>query len=61
LEADGVDNLQNLAVERRRKGNKMGIKKNRENRFGSSMLIFAKEQEDGVDKRFIKSRDRKER
>jgi hypothetical protein len=39
----------------------MGIKKNRENRFGSSVLIFAKEQEDGVDKRFIKSRDRKER
>jgi hypothetical protein len=53
--------LQNLAVERRRKGNKMGIKKNRENRFGSSVLIFAKEQEDSVHERFVTSRDRKER
>jgi hypothetical protein len=61
LEADGVDDLQNLAVERRRKGNKMGIKKNRENRFGSSVLIFAKEQEDSVHEIFVKSRDRKER
>jgi hypothetical protein len=33
----------------------------RENGFGSSVLTFAKEQEDGVDERFVKSRDRKER
>jgi hypothetical protein len=39
----------------------MGIKKNRENRFGSSVLIFAKEQEDSVHEIFVKSRDRKER
>jgi hypothetical protein len=52
--------LQNLVVARRRQGNKMGIKKERKNGFGSSALTFAKEQEDGVDERFIKSRDRKE-
>jgi hypothetical protein len=53
--------LQNLAVERRRQGNKMGIKKKRENGFRSSMLTFTREQEDGIDERFVKSRDRKER
>jgi hypothetical protein len=37
------------------------VSRKRENRFGSSVLTFAKEQEDGVDERFVKSRDRKER
>jgi hypothetical protein len=37
------------------------VSRKRENRFGSSVLTFAKEQEDGVYKRFMKSRDRKER
>jgi hypothetical protein len=32
---------QNLVVERRQQGNKMGIKKKRENRFGSAALAFA--------------------
>jgi hypothetical protein len=38
----------------------MGNKKER-NGFGSSVLTFAKEQEDSVHERFVKSRDRKER
>jgi hypothetical protein len=42
---------QNLVIERREQGNKMGIKKKKENRFGSSMLTFAMEQEDGVDEK----------
>jgi hypothetical protein len=37
------------------------VSRKRENRFGSSVLTFAKEQEDGVEERFAKSRDRKER
>jgi hypothetical protein len=37
------------------------VSRKRENGFGSSVLTFAKEQEDGVDERFVKSRDRKER
>jgi hypothetical protein len=41
----------NLVVERRQQGNKMGIKKKRENGFESSVLTFAMEQEDGVDKK----------
>jgi hypothetical protein len=40
---------QNLVVERRQQGNKMGIKKKRENGFGSSALAFASDREDGVD------------
>jgi hypothetical protein len=37
------------------------VSRKRENGFGSSVLTFAKEQEDAVDERFVKSRDRKER
>jgi hypothetical protein len=37
------------------------VSRKRENRFGSSVLTFAKEQEDSIDERFVKSRDRKER
>jgi hypothetical protein len=33
----------------------------RAKRFGSSVLTFAKEQEDGAEERFVKSRGRKER
>jgi hypothetical protein len=40
---------QNLMVERRQQGNKMGIKKKRENAFESSALAFASNQEDSVD------------
>jgi hypothetical protein len=54
--------LQNLVVERRQQGIKMGIKKKRANRFGFFFaLTFAMKQEDSVDERFVKSRDRKER
>jgi hypothetical protein len=41
----------NLVVERRQQGNKMGIKKKRENGFGSSVLAFASDREDGVDEK----------
>jgi hypothetical protein len=37
------------------------VSRKRENGFGSSVLTFAKDQEDSVDKRFVKSRGRKER
>jgi hypothetical protein len=37
------------------------VSRKRENGFRSSVLTFAKEQEDGVEERFIESRDRKER
>jgi hypothetical protein len=40
---------------------KRWVSRKRENGFGSSVLTFAKEQEDGVDERFVKFRDRKER
>jgi hypothetical protein len=40
---------QNQVVERRQQGNKMGIKKKRENGFGSSALAFDSDREDGVD------------
>jgi hypothetical protein len=42
---------QNLVVERRQQGNKMGIKKKRENGFGSSVLTFAMEQEGSIDEK----------
>jgi hypothetical protein len=35
------------------------VSRKRENGFGSSVLTFAKEQEDGVEERFVKSRGRK--
>jgi hypothetical protein len=40
---------QNQVVERRQQGNKMGIKKKRENGFGSSALAFDSDREDSVD------------
>jgi hypothetical protein len=36
-------------IERRQQGNKMGIKKKRENRFGSFALAFDSDRENGVD------------
>jgi hypothetical protein len=40
---------QSLVIERRQQGNKMGIKKKRENRFGSFALAFDSDRENGVD------------
>jgi hypothetical protein len=37
------------------------VSRKRENGFGSSVLTFAKEQEDVIGERFVKSRGRKER
>jgi hypothetical protein len=42
---------QNLVVERRQQGNKMGIKKKRENGFGSSALTFAMEQKTALSRK----------
>jgi hypothetical protein len=42
---------QNLVVERRQQGSKMGIKKKRENGFGSSALAFVLDREDAVDEK----------
>jgi hypothetical protein len=37
------------------------VSRKRENGFRSSVLTFAREQEDVIGERFVKSRDRKER
>jgi hypothetical protein len=37
------------------------VSRKRENGLRSSVLTFAREQEDGIDERFVKSRGRKER